>query len=218
MVKLVGLDKERKILRNAVENCRPALLVGETGTGKTSLAQDIASELNREFIRVNLDGGLTPAELVGRYQLKGKETVYELGIIPLAMKAGKVLILDEINSALADTLFCLHAIMEERPRLFIPEIAEEITPADGFSIIAIMFRTYIARDRYVLWTLLMTIVGLFTSTPIFDLFLPPAADFGRWIQSYVQAAIDVTIYEGYQIATIALLVNMILFREKLRPA
>jgi hypothetical protein len=95
---------------------------------------------------------------------------------------------------------------------------QAFTSLYGFSIIAIMFRTYIARDRYVFWTLLMTIVGLFTSTPIFDLFLPPAADFGRWIQSYVQAAIDVTIYEGYQIATIALLVNMILFREKLRPA
>lgn len=142
MSQLIGMVEEKKKITAAIKNHIPALLIGETGTGKTSLAKEAAQDLGLHIVRVNLDGGVTPDEIIGRYQAKAENgttvTYFQEGIIPRAMRDGAVLILDEINAALPDTLFCLHALMEENPRLFIPETQEEITPKDSFTIIATM--------------------------------------------------------------------------------
>ena len=133
---LVGLETERKVLLSALKHAIPTLCIGETGCGKTSLVQECAASLGRQVVRVNLDGGTTPDELVGRCQLRGKETVFELGILPYAMTNGAVLLLDELNAALPDTLFAIHAVLEQSPRLLIPETGQEILPAKGFTVVA----------------------------------------------------------------------------------
>lgn len=140
---LIGLEKHATALLSCLKAGLPALLVGETGTGKSSLAEKVAMELGRPFVRVNLDGGSTPDELIGRYQLRtGKdgesETYFQKGIIPHALEAGAILCLDEINAALPDTLFVLHPLLERNPRLMIPETGEILSPAAGFGIIATM--------------------------------------------------------------------------------
>lgn len=136
---LIGLEKHAKMLISAMRLGMPSLLIGETGTGKTSLAKVLGEvTLGKKVVRINLDGGCTPDEIIGRYQLKGTETVFELGIIPQAMKEGSVVILDEINAALPDTLFALHPVLEENPRLLITETGEDIKPAPGFCVVATM--------------------------------------------------------------------------------
>ena len=135
---LIGLENHARALMTCLKAGKAALLIGETGTGKTSLAHAVADELGLESVRVNLDGGSTPDELIGRYQLKGTETFFQKGVIPLAMESGAVLILDEINAALPDTLFAIHALLEETPRLYIPETGETIAAAPGFAVIATM--------------------------------------------------------------------------------
>lgn len=135
---LVGLERHAKMMKSAMKQGIPILLIGETGTGKTSLAKELGHQLKRPVVRVNLDGGATPDELIGRYQLKGGATEFELGIVPQAMKAGAILILDELNAALPDTLFALHPLLEEQPRLLITETGEDIRPAEGFCVVATM--------------------------------------------------------------------------------
>lgn len=135
---LIGLEYEEKVLESVMKCGLSALLIGETGTGKTSLAKEIAKTLGKEVVRVNLDGGMTPDELVGRIMLKGSETYFEKGIVPKAMEKGACLILDEVNACLPDTLFVLHALLEKPSRLLIPETGEEITPSEGFCVIATM--------------------------------------------------------------------------------
>lgn len=136
---LIGLEKHSKMMLSAMKLGIPTLLIGETGTGKTSLARLLAtSTLKKKVVRVNLDGGATPDELIGRYQLKGTETIFELGIVPNAMKDGAILILDELNAALPDTLFALHPLLEDPSRILITETGEDIRPAEGFCVVATM--------------------------------------------------------------------------------
>ena len=138
----VGMAREARQLMAAIRNRVPALCIGETGTGKTTIVKRVGSELNREVVRVNLDGGVTPDEIIGRYQAKAVDgvtvTYFQEGVVPRAMRSGAILLLDELNAALPDTLFCLHSLLEAEPRLFIPETQEEIVPAEGFAIVATM--------------------------------------------------------------------------------
>ena len=138
---LVGLTKQTKALKAAIKKCRSALLIGEAATGKSTLAKILAHEAGKKSYRINLNGYVTPDMLVGRMMARannGTETFFQYGILARAMKEGAVIILDEINAALPDTLFCLHAVLEDIPRLFIPETEEELLPADGFTVIGTM--------------------------------------------------------------------------------
>ena len=98
----------------------------------------MAAAFGRPAVRVNLDGGTTTDEVIGRYQLKEGATSFEYGVIPNAMRSGSVLILDEINAALPDVLFCIHALLDRPARLFVPETQETIEPEPGFCVVATM--------------------------------------------------------------------------------
>lgn len=136
---LVGLDMERKMLTAAIKARRPALCIGETGTGKTSLARELGEAMCPAGVwRVNLNGGTTPDELEGRFQLKGSETYFQYGVLVEAMQRGGMLLLDELNAALADTLFVIHALLEDPARLYIPETKEEFRPHPDFCVVATM--------------------------------------------------------------------------------
>jgi len=139
--KLIGMDAHKKAVKCAMKSGTHTLLIGGAGTGKTSLAQECAYELGRPWYRINLNGYVTPDQLIGRMQAKadhGTTTFFQYGVLVQAMREGAVLILDEVNSALPDTLFCLHPVLEDISRLFVPETEEEILPKDGFCIIGTM--------------------------------------------------------------------------------
>ena len=140
--KLAGLKEEREAITIGMEAGWPMLVTGETGTGKTSLVVEVAETLSRDVVRVNFDGAITPDMLVGRFQARrnegATETYFQHGALPDAMKRGAVLLLDEVNSAMPDTLFLLHAVTENNPRLYIPETGETITPEPGFCVVGTM--------------------------------------------------------------------------------
>ena len=143
MSELVGLEKARKVLASCVRARKPACLIGETGTGKSTLAREVLEGLCPQgVIRINLNGGTTPDELEGRFQLKGQETYFQEGVLVEAMRQGKGLILDELNAALPDTLFVLHGVLEVPPRLHIPETGADITPHPDFTVVATMNPTH----------------------------------------------------------------------------
>lgn len=136
---ILGHKKIQDQLKVAVKLNMPVLLVGDTGTGKTTIVKDLADQHEAQWIRFNLTGETTVDEFVGKYVLKNKETVWEDGILLQAMKSGKWLIVDEINVALPEILFVLHSLLDdERAVLVSSHNGEVVRPHENFRFFGTM--------------------------------------------------------------------------------
>ncbi|MCS6319267.1 MAG: AAA family ATPase, partial [Nitrospira sp.] len=67
----------------AAQSRMPVMLKGPTGCGKTRFVQHMAYRLGRPLITVACHEDLTASDLVGRYLLKGQETVWMDGPLTL---------------------------------------------------------------------------------------------------------------------------------------
>lgn len=136
---IVGQKKIITMLELAADHCLPVLLVGETGTGKTSIIQDRANVRGQQWTRFNLTGDTTVDEFLGKYTLLGGATVWEDGILLQAMKAGHWLIVDEINVALPEILFALHSLLDDDRFVVVAgHNGEVVRPHENFRFFATM--------------------------------------------------------------------------------
>ncbi len=124
------------IVRDIVEN-RRVMLIGHTGTGKTSLIEQVAARSRHGVLRVNMNGQTTIGDFVGFWTVKGGETLWVDGVLPTAMRAGWWLIVDEIDFAEPSILAVLTAVLEPRGRLLLKEKGNEIVaPHADFRLFA----------------------------------------------------------------------------------
>lgn len=110
---IIGQDINKNILKIAIDKDYPTLLIGETGTGKTSIIREQAKARGNDIIRFSITGETTVDEFVGKYELENGKTVWKDGILLDAMKTGKWLVADEINVALPEILFVLHSLLDD---------------------------------------------------------------------------------------------------------
>lgn len=104
-------------------NC---MLVGDAGTGKSSLVEQLAAQLNRPLRRVNLNGESDTSVLEGRdYTVKDKDGGNMLKFIPgplaVAIERGYWFLCDEIDAALQPVLFLLQQVLEEDGKLVLSD-------------------------------------------------------------------------------------------------
>lgn len=115
----------QKIVDDMVLGCN-VFLVGGAGTGKTTLAQDVAKTLGRQFMTINCSQYTAPGEIIGGQTIEG----YQEGKLIEAWKNGYVLILDELpkidpntaglfNDALAKSKIRNAVIFNSRKESFI---------------------------------------------------------------------------------------------------
>lgn len=134
-------EKNEKIIKACINNNQPVLLLGETGTGKTTLIKQIADDNKKTLIRINLNGQTGREELIGKYILKNDELIWQDGILLYAIKKGYWLLLDEINASLPEVLLILQSLLEVKNKelgklLLAEKDGEIITPHSDTRIFA----------------------------------------------------------------------------------
>ncbi|WP_277183151.1 AAA family ATPase [Caballeronia sp. BR00000012568055] len=129
-------SRTHNVLLDIGEN-RRILLVGHTGTGKTSLIEQIAAQTNQGVLRSNMNGQTTVGDFVGFWTVKGGETIWIDGVLPTAMREGLWLIIDEVDFAEPAILAVLTAVLEPNGRLLLKEKGNEIVaPHASFRLFA----------------------------------------------------------------------------------
>ncbi len=108
-------DSLGKVLISLINNDR-CWISGETGTGKSTLIEQVAARLNYPLIRINFDSEITRSDLVGRDILKAKNntTVSEFvdGILPRAMSGPNIILFDEIDFIRPDVVYVLQSFLD----------------------------------------------------------------------------------------------------------
>jgi cobaltochelatase CobS len=124
----------------AIRDGQNPWLKGHTGTGKTTLAEQIYARLKLPVYRVNLDSDITRGELVGREVLTTKDgstvTKFVDGVIPKAMQEPCLLLLDEVDASRPDLGFVLQRLTEGNGFMLLEDGGRTIQPHPFFRIIA----------------------------------------------------------------------------------
>lgn len=136
---IYGQDEAVKMLSLASEENVPALIIGDTGTGKTTIVKHLAEKAEKEWIRFNLTGETTVDDFVGKWTLQDGNTKWNDGVLLQAMKQGKWLIVDEINVALPEILTVLHSLLDDDRFIVVANNnGEVVRPAEEFRFFATM--------------------------------------------------------------------------------
>lgn len=109
------------ILKSAIKSRTPVMLIGETGVGKTTIVSQLAKEQGYTLIRLSLNDQVGREDLIGRYGLDNGSTKWVDGALTEAMREGKWIVLDELNSARPEVLFALHALLDEERAIVVQE-------------------------------------------------------------------------------------------------
>jgi nitric oxide reductase NorQ protein len=130
-----AVDDEIEVFHAAARRGFPVLLKGPTGCGKTRFVEAMADELGRELITVAGHEDMTSADLVGRFLLKGGETVWVDGPLTRAVRSGAICYLDEIVEARQDTTVVIHPLADHRRKLPIDRLGTTLPAAPGFQLV-----------------------------------------------------------------------------------
>jgi len=129
------VGNEEAVFKAAYRQGLSILLKGPTGCGKTRFVESMAYELGRPLITVACHDDLTTADLVGRYLLRGDETVWVDGPLTRAVRDGAICYLDEVVEARQDTTVVLHPLADHRRQLPIERLGVTLDAAPGFGLV-----------------------------------------------------------------------------------
>ena len=119
----------------------PVLLKGPTGCGKTRFVEHMTwrlfggADIDEHLVTVSCHEDLTGTDLVGRYLLKGDETLWQDGPLTHAVREGSICYLDEIVEARKDTTVLIHSLTDHRRVLPIDKTGELLHAHDDFLLV-----------------------------------------------------------------------------------
>lgn len=113
----------------------PLMLKGPTGCGKTRFVEHMAARLGKRLITVPCHDDTSAADLLGRWLVKGGDTVWQDGPVTRAVREGAILYLDEIAEARPDVVVAIHPLTDHRRHLFVDRRGEELTATKDFMLV-----------------------------------------------------------------------------------
>jgi len=131
----IASGNEESIFAAAFRQRLPVLLKGPTGCGKTRFVQTMAASLGRPLYTVACHEDLTAGDLVGRFLLKGGETLWQDGPLTRAVREGGICYLDEVVEARADTTVVIHPLADHRRELNIERLGEVLRAPPEFMLV-----------------------------------------------------------------------------------
>ncbi len=135
------IGDEKEIFEAAYRARLPILLKGPTGCGKTRFVEYMTYWLGKEMgfslplITVACHEDLTGSDLVGRYLLKGEETIWVDGPLARAVKNGGICYLDEIVEARKDTTVLIHPLADHRRILPVEKKGQILEAHENFLLV-----------------------------------------------------------------------------------
>lgn len=122
----------------ALEKVIPCYVWGHKGSGKTELFEQVAARTNRPMIRVQHTANTEETHIYGQWILKGGETEFELGSLPLAMMNGWIYCADEYDFAQPSVLAVYQSVLEGKPLVIkeAPAHLRVIKPHPNFRFVA----------------------------------------------------------------------------------
>lgn len=128
--------KEIEVFEHASKNRLPVLLKGPTGTGKTRFIEYMAYKLGRKCITISCHEETSATDLIGRFIIKGAETVWLDGPLTTAVRTGAIIYLDEVAEARPDVIVAIHSLTDYRRELYLDKLAESVVAHGDFLLVA----------------------------------------------------------------------------------
>lgn len=142
------LSDEVEIFSAAYEARLPVLLKGPTGCGKTRFVEYMAYQLYRgenvsaerraveqPLQTVACHEDLSATDLVGRFLLKGDETIWQDGPLTQSVKEGAICYLDEIVEARKDSTVLIHSLTDHRRILPVEKLGLILDAHENFLLV-----------------------------------------------------------------------------------
>ncbi|CAN1553669.1 COG0714 MoxR-like ATPases [Flavobacteriaceae bacterium] len=130
------VGKEIEVFNHAYKNKIPFLLKGPTGTGKSRFIEYMAHQLGKKIITISCHEETSSTDLIGRFIIKGAETVWLDGPLTTAVKEGHIIYLDEVAEARPDVIVSIHSLTDHRRELFIDKLGETVKAHEDFMLVA----------------------------------------------------------------------------------
>ena len=131
-----SVGKEVEIFQQAYANRIPLLLKGPTGTGKSRFIEYMAHQLDKKLITISCHEETSSTDLIGRFIIKGAETIWIDGPMTTAVKEGAIIYLDEIAEARPDVIVAIHSLTDHRRELFIDKLGITVKAHNDFMLVA----------------------------------------------------------------------------------
>lgn len=128
--------KEIEVFQHVYNKRLPLLLKGPTGSGKSRFVEAMAYKFHQKMITVSCHEETSSTDLIGRFIIKGAETIWVDGPLTQAVKEGHILYLDEVAEARPDVIVAIHSLTDHRRELYIDKLAMQIHAHENFMLVA----------------------------------------------------------------------------------
>jgi nitric oxide reductase NorQ protein len=129
-------QQECDVFLHAFRNQIPLLLKGPTGSGKSRFVEFMAHNIGQRLITISCHEETSSTDLIGRFIIKGAETVWVDGPLTTAVRQGAILYLDEVAEARPDVIVAIHSLTDHRRELFIDKLGETVKANENFMLLA----------------------------------------------------------------------------------